>query len=222
MCDLYVFEKTKKTELGLVSREIKVGISENAETRVNQFRNAADVYSGKLLRVIRFSSRDTAFDAEQETLRYFDAYRELRENGSKSEVLSAPSLDEHAHLLWAVIHHVTTYKIPLVAQAPVTETPVVRTREEPQRYKEAARAAMAGEGIIFCKDVSLPNSFGRNDCLKGKPLDINNKENMHLWLQELKYIKRESKGKYTYKTGNPMTDPTLGNGNLSAYIHLFL
>jgi len=222
MCDLYIYEKTKRTELGPVGSEIKVGISENANSRVNQFGNAADVYTGQVIRVIRLQSREHALRAEKETLENFNQYRQLRENGSKSEVLSAPSPQEHEHLLWAVKHYVKKYDVPTPpAPAAIAE----QQEQEPavfQRYKEAVRAAKCGEGIVFCKDVRLPNSYGRNDCLKEHPLDITNKTNMEMWRRELEWINHQYKGKFTYKTGKPMNNPTKGNGNLSAYIGYYL
>tara|TARA_B100000287_G_scaffold404363_1_gene426954 strand:- start:12878 stop:13603 length:726 start_codon:yes stop_codon:yes gene_type:complete len=217
MCDLYIYEKTKRTQLGLVGSEIKVGIGENANDRVNQFGNAADVFSGQIVRVIRLSSKEDARRAETETLKYFDEYRQLRENGSKSEVLSTTSNQEHEHLLWSLKHHVKKYENLVPMQPPpavVDEEPTVCKK----RYKKAAQAAKNGEGIIFCEAVRLPNSYGRNDCLRNHPLDETNKENMEMWIRELEWIKHIYKDKFTYKTGTRMTDPTDGNGNLSAYI----
>jgi hypothetical protein len=227
MCDLYIYEKTKRTELGPVGSEIKVGISENANSRVHQFGNAADVYTGQFIRVIRLHSREAALCAEKETLEYFNQYRQLRENGSKSEVLSASSLQEHTQLVWALRHHVKKYENHHIAPTAPAPAPAVvqETEEEPavfQRYKEAVRAAKCGEGIVFCKDVKLPNSYGRNDCLKEHPLDITNKTNMEMWRRELEWINHQYKGKFKYKTGKIMNNPTLGNGNLSAYIGHYL
>ena len=84
------------------------------------------------------------------------------------------------------------------------------------RYFDAFEKAMKDTGVVFC--VDREPSFGRNNILKRIKLNLNDIENVKIWVNELKYINKSTKGLYFYKTGTPITDATLGNGNLLALL----
>ena len=87
------------------------------------------------------------------------------------------------------------------------------------RYKKALNSAISGVGITYCNKVggiplNKPPSYGENDVLRDKPLDVTDKESLLLWLSELEKIPRDDRA----VNGNI----TSGNGNLSAVIGHFL
>jgi len=86
------------------------------------------------------------------------------------------------------------------------------------RYFDAFKEATDNDHVVFC--VDREPSFGRNNILKRVKLNLNDIESIKIWIDELKYINKLTKGLYYYKTGrkSAITDATLGNGNLLALL----
>lgn len=86
------------------------------------------------------------------------------------------------------------------------------------RYALAFKQAAENGCIAFQKNLKLKPSYGRNDILKTNKLNLNDRENVNMWINEIEHVQRSTKNQYSTHKGNHIPNPTLGNGNLSALL----
>ena len=89
----------------------------------------------------------------------------------------------------------------------------------PRGYLKAYELSIETKRIHFMKKLDIEPFAGRNDILETTPLDINNANSVKIWLNEVRYITEHYKNKYSNGNGNSITDVTLGNGSLQAFLN---
>ena len=89
----------------------------------------------------------------------------------------------------------------------------------PRGYLKAYELSLETKRIHFVEKFRIPPFAGRNDILETTPLDISDANSVKIWLDELRYITERYKNKYPNGKGNKISDVTLGNGSLQAFLN---
>ena len=87
------------------------------------------------------------------------------------------------------------------------------------RYARAFQAAAKGEGITFQSNLNIPNYTGEDNILCAKPLNMECVDSVNLYIKELSKLKKQYQGQFKTIKDNPITDVTVGNGNLLALLN---
>jgi hypothetical protein len=88
----------------------------------------------------------------------------------------------------------------------------------PRGYSKAYELSRKTKRIYFVKNLDIEPFAGRNGILETTPLDINDAKSVKIWLNEVQYITEHYKNKYYNGQGNSISDVTLGNGSLKAFL----